>query len=150
MRYWSRVKSTDNCLSANPDDCLTWEVLGPAPVTLKVVKDTTGRDDYAAEIYPVYIKTGPAAGEYYAQRVPVLCPKHTTAQLLEQIRSALRTRGYEYQGATADVVLPALLAFQEDNNLWTGYITEESLLLLGLPDLWTIRANYEVQQHIKP
>ena len=130
---WTK-KKTDNCLSANPDDCLVWCLVEvPEKVDMyKIVVDTTATDQWEMEYLTetILLKSGG-----YTEWVEVICDNKRSSDLISNIQSNLIVQGYytgDVSGAFNTETKDALIQFQKNNQLPIGQMDVLSLEALGV------------------
>ncbi len=135
FKKWEKKKADRNCLSANPEDCLVWCLVTKPAQTITVknmLLDTTVTNDYVTEIHTVDYVSQIRNQETW---MAVLCDPDD--KQLEAIQNALNDRGYDLsveilQRNFGQASKKALTKFQQDNQLYVGGITEESMDALGI------------------
>lgn len=134
---WEKKKADKNCLSANPEDCLVWCLV-------------EGDRDYY-EYYTLIdtsinkqfeINNSDSGGnvnlEKYRKWKEVLCEADITEDIFYDLQEALIDLDYMLSSDKEDYptinskMKEALANFQRDKKLPMGYLTIESLSLLGV------------------
>lgn len=158
---WGFRKSSKECLSANPDDCLILfliEVPAEYKTVEKLVLKATAHqrryDDLDTVVFKQVIETKPLTKTlfesppqyekvfrkthphaYYSEWREVLCSSPYRSDTVFQIQNALKERGYFHEKMD-DIfgakTKAAILRFQKDNHLPTGNLNCETLKALGL------------------
>lgn len=134
---WVKKKADKNCQSSDPNDCLVWclESIPAVYGTPTVSIDSAGVEPMKYVVIPGKAKLLEAGG--HTIWVEVLCEKDMDVRLLQQVHSALATRGYAagvYPNdrlASKDLKA-ALSKFQEDNGLVKGQLSVETVEALGV------------------
>ena len=144
---WSQQR-TIHCLSADPDDCLVWcRTQAPAEViSLRVVVDTMGRDDYFLEYYTVELPRPVDPFQQPNQWHRVICSP-TGASFGRLLDGALRDQGFPpapsrtFDEAHAQREA-SLAAWRNAHDIIHPYFTDDILALLGLGSVESIEGAY--------
>ena len=162
---WVKGKGDQNCLSANPDDCIVWCLVevpatyrtvtrtvlkapattteAPVPAQYKTItrsiisQPASVREVEIPAEYKTVTKTVLAEKGGTTEWREVLCSNRVTTARIQQIQSALMSRGYNVGPRGADNVMGpdtrnALIKFQKANGLPVGNLNMETLKALGI------------------
>ncbi len=131
---WIKKKADKNCLSKDPDDCLVWCLVEVPAETeeFKVLKDKTKSDNYTVKSYTATVLVRKGG---YTEEKEVLCEHKITPEIIKQVRSALKKRGYP-SGVKSKKINPrlksALTKYQQANKLPVGQLDLETLEKLNI------------------
>jgi len=123
-------KKTENCLSANPDDCLIW-CLSTVPAETEeyiLVKDTTQTSEYKVETVE-YRKPVSFGGEIEWQEV--ICQNKIDKGLVQDIATVLIDEGFYSDNKIPSKLnmqlTKAMVEYQKEYGLYSGQMTMETL-----------------------
>lgn len=131
---WVKKRAEPNCRSANPEDCLIWCLVQVPAQTRSavVVRDTAQTKDYVWEDFSTKTLV---ERRNEVKLCEVLCGERVTADVVLQLRKALRSNGYETteSGNQLDTGLKdQVQRYQFDQGLPIGGLNFETLDSLGI------------------
>ncbi len=125
-------KSSEGCMSENPEDCMVWCAVDvPAQTeTVLVLKDETQSDQFEQKSIKNYVLKKNARDDF----IEVLCEKQITKNVITQIQRALKPKGFNAgnSGNTDKQFYEGLVEFQNANNLPIGKLDIQTMELLGI------------------
>lgn len=132
---WVKKKADNNCLSADPNDCLILCLVETPAQTVTVQNiliDTTIIKEFETETHTVDFVTASGGQPVW---MSVIC--NIDNQLKSDVQEALYELGYDLsedmlQGTFSKASKEALIEFQKDNRLHIGGFTEETLDMMGI------------------
>lgn len=138
-KEWVKKKSTRNCLSEDPNDCLVWclvDVHAAEYKELEVLKKPHKLDDDEWEYEQVEIKyKSPKAVGGGTVWMEVKCEGQVNAKFVNDLNERLKLKGFD-SGSTSKImdakIKSALAQFQRKNSLPVGQLDFETLGALGL------------------
>jgi len=130
---WVKKKAYNNCLSADPEDCLVWclqetQAQYAVPV-ISIDSTTTALQQVVTLEKRELIEAGG-----YTEWKEIICQNKVNAKLVNTLRNGLLVKGYEPGLGELDdkQFRDALTKFQKDNHLPLGQLDLESLQALGV------------------
>lgn len=133
---WEKKKADKNCLSANPEDCLTWclEEIPEEFESFYEVTDLSKTDEFNLRIVEVqYLKMEGGFTEWRQ----VVCEKDLSSNLIKHVKEALVSFDYNI-GIDATILefgsasKAALVKYQKANGLPIGNLDFNTLEHLGI------------------
>lgn len=129
---WIQKIDYINCLSIKPDDCLIWCIVKVPEITdLIFIADTLIQKNFEAFIYRPDV---PYKVNQRNEWKEIVCSDDITDELYEDVRFALKTKGYDMvsDGHFNLITMSLVLEYQKDNNLPIGYLNLDTMNSLGL------------------
>lgn len=131
-KKWEKRK-TDNCLSANPDDCLVWcFVDNYKEEKIKLVTDTKSIKEFTPRI----IKEKIIVRKEEKKQEEIICPENLDKPLVLKIENFLFDNYYlkkkKGNGKMTSTIRNAVIKYQKANKLGIGDITNDTLLNMGI------------------
>jgi len=127
---WEK-KKTDNCLSANPEDCLVWCLVKEDAIVHEyyTVRDTNLVKDFKIEKFEATTST-----QTMTEWKAVICDNEINEEFVAELTHALNERGYsiKLKKRMTSALKTTVLDFQKEYNLPQGQLDHATLDALGV------------------
>ena len=131
---WEKKKSSKNCLSADPNDCMVWCLVEEIPgetAYFQYVKNTSKTTEFEMQTFTIYTKIKSKIDE-----LQIVCESDVNEILLKDIQSQLDELGYMETSAKKvslqQEVKSALGKYQRDHGLPVGHFDYQTLEKLNV------------------
>ena len=126
---WELRKADRNVVQGS--EAQVWCLIEPETIKLKLVTDTTGRDDFEAKLFEIYLPPNDEVN-LNTQRIQyeVVCEGERTDNFYDSIEAALVKHDHAPVSNSIVDILIALEAFQRNQGLAVGDFTKETLTAL--------------------
>lgn len=131
---WVKKMADQNCLSADPNDCMVWCLVNEDPIIRRVavLADTSQSKNFIKEVVEREVER--IKGRSF-EWLEVVCEEDQTTSFVQSIQKSLQDKRYydgSVNGALDQMTRKAIVSFQEESDLPIGQLDFETLDALGI------------------